>query len=181
MNHEMVQNLHNKLIIDKAREMGIECKPLFLGCEDFLELSYQGKKKLINKTRSHKLTLVAGLLAKNKDASNFLLRSVGLPIPEYRVVSEMSDEVVRFLNTYKVVAVKPLDAQCSVGVTLGIETEDQLIQAIQLAASHSDRVIVQKYIAGYDYRVLVIDGRIEGVLEYQPPILKEMVLQPSSS
>ncbi|WP_017728882.1 ATP-grasp domain-containing protein [Halalkalibacterium ligniniphilum] len=172
MSQDIVQNLQNKLIINKANEMGIECKPLIPGCEDFLELSYKDKNIMINKTRSHKFSFIAGFLAKNKDASNLLLKRFGLPVPDQIVVSKMSEEAINFLNTYKLVAVKPIDTNCSVGITLGIESEDELENAIKTASSYSNKVIIQKYIEGYDYRVLVIDGKVEGVLEYQPAFIE---------
>lgn len=171
MNQHCVQNAHNKLIVNKAREMGIACEPLVVGCEDFLELSYRGKNIIINKTRSHKMTLMAGLLAKNKEATNLLLRRCGLPVPDYIVVSQTSEEAVRFLNTYRLVTVKPLDASRSAGVTIGIRSEDELNQAIQTARLHSDTVMIQKYVEGTDYRVLVISGKSIGVLEYQPAFI----------
>ncbi|XEC94536.1 ATP-grasp domain-containing protein [Paenibacillus tarimensis] len=172
MKQPLVQNVQNKLILNKAIDMGMECRPLIPGCEDFLELSYIGKQIVINKTRSDKLPLIAGLLAKNKDASSHLLKRAGLPVPGYIVLSQMGDEAVRFMHMNKSVVVKPLDASCSAGVTLGIEKEYELENAIKAASSYSEKIIIQKYIDGYDYRVLVIDGRVVGVLEYQPAFIQ---------
>ncbi|QGQ99116.1 hypothetical protein EHS13_31675 [Paenibacillus psychroresistens] len=168
----MVKNTHNKLILNKAREMGIVCKPLIPGCEDFIELSYQGKNIIINKTRTHKMSLMAGLLAKNKDASNLLLRRRGLPVPDYIVVSETNEEAKLFLKAYGLVIVKPLDTSRSLGVTLGIRKEDELVHAIKTACLYSEKVMIQKYVEGTDYRVLVIAGKVIGVLEYRPAFIE---------
>lgn len=172
MSQVIVHNEQNKLIIHKAREMGIGCRPLIPGCEDFLELSYKGKEIIINKTRSHKLPLLSGLLAQNKDASSLLLRRSGLPVPEYVVVSRMCEEAAAFLMNYQSVVVKPLDGRRSEGVTLGIGRLDDLDDAIETASASSSRVIIQKYVEGSDYRVLVIDGKVAGVTEYKPAIVE---------
>ncbi|RIE01185.1 ATP-grasp domain-containing protein [Cohnella faecalis] len=172
MNPYQVQNAQNKQIMKKAREMGIECEPLIPGCEDFLELSYRGKTIVINKTRSHKMPLMAGLLAKNKDASNLLLRRRGLPVPDYIVVSQAGEEAVRFLNTHRMVIVKPLDTSRSVGVTLRIDREDDLENAVKTARLHSEQVMIQQYVEGTDFRVLVIGGKAIGALEYKPAFIE---------
>ncbi|MCR8842089.1 hypothetical protein NQ117_00175 [Paenibacillus sp. SC116] len=167
MTQQIVQNLQNKLIMSAAKEMQIECKLLLPGCEDFLELTYRGRTIIINKTRSHKLPLMSGFLAKNKEASNLLLERAGLPVPAYIVVPQMCEEAEHFLTTYRNVTVKPLDASCSIGVTLGIKSVMQLEDAIQLAKQHSDKIMIQKYVEGNDYRVLVIAGKVVAVIGYE--------------
>ncbi|MFM9281140.1 ATP-grasp domain-containing protein [Paenibacillus jiagnxiensis] len=172
MSENRIHNIQNRLILIKAKEMGIEGKLLIPGCEDFLTLKYKDKELIINKTRSDRLPLIAGLLARNKDACSLLLRRMGLPVPEYMIVAEMSGELPDFLNRNKKVVVKPLDASRSTGVTTGIEREADLIDAIHTARLHSELVIVQKHISGYDCRVLVINGEVAGVLEYQPAFVE---------
>ncbi|HDR7436862.1 TPA: hypothetical protein QCX34_004416 [Bacillus anthracis] len=165
------QNLHNKLIMQRAQEMGMDCNILSPGCEDFLELSYRGKSIIINKTRSHKLPFMAGLISKNKDVSNILLDRAGLPVPKYIVLTEIDDRALAFLNENKMVVVKPWDTNRSLGITIGIETEIELKQAIDVAKLYSDKVMIQKYVEGFDYRVLVIDGEVVAVQEYRPPMV----------
>lgn len=172
LNPQPVQNMQNKIIMSKARELGIDCKLLLPGCEDFLELSYGGRTIMINKSRSHKMTLMAGLLAKNKEASNLLLRRAELPVPEEIVVSGMGEEARRFLMKHQLVTVKPLDLNRSIGVTLRVCDEAELVHAIQKVQHHSSSIMIQRYVEGYDYRVLVIGERVVGVLEYRPAYIE---------
>ncbi|MGG6310756.1 hypothetical protein [Paenibacillus macerans] len=162
------QNTLNRLIIGKARKMGMGCRLLLAGCEDFLELTYKGRSLVINKTRSHRLSLVAGLLAKNKEATNLLLEQRGLPVPPFMVVSEPGAEAGRFLEAHSSVAVKPLDASGGAGVTLDVRTGPQLEAAIQWASRYGSKVMLQRFVPGADYRVLVMDYRIAAVTEYRP-------------
>jgi len=146
----------------------MECELLIPGCEDFLELAYRGKTIIVNKTRSHKMSLMAGLLAKNKQASNLLLRRHRLPVPDDIVVSATTGEATRFLHTHRRVTVKPLDTSRSAGVTVDVQTEAELEQAIRTARAHSESVMIQRYVEGFDYRVLVIAGQGICALEYRP-------------
>ncbi|GGJ05519.1 hypothetical protein [Paenibacillus hunanensis] len=166
-----MQNLQNRLIAARAQEMGIACELLIPGCEDFLRLTQNGQTIIINKTRSHRLPLLAGLLAKDKQASNLLLEQRGLPVPPYTVVTEV-DEAIAFVEQlpleHRSVVVKPLDASRSDGVTLDVRTKEQLITAMKHAGSFSRQIMLQQYVAGLDYRVLVIDGKVEAVTCYRP-------------
>ncbi|RPK24472.1 hypothetical protein [Paenibacillus xylanexedens] len=163
-----IHNLQNRLIISKAREMGITCEPLLEGCEEFLKLSVGDKEIIINKTRSHRLPLIAGLLAKNKQACNMLLHEQGMPVPSFIVIPEMGSEAVAFLNKYGSIVVKPLDASSSMGVTLDVRTADELEAAIRLASVHGSSIMLQQYVTGIDYRVLIINGEVVAVNQYRP-------------
>ncbi|WP_181150804.1 hypothetical protein [Paenibacillus sp. PCH8] len=163
-----IHNLQNRLIISKAQEMGITCEPLVEACEDFLKLSLGDKQIIINKTRSHRLPLIAGLLAKNKQACNMLLREQGMPVPSFIVIPAIGNEATAFLRQHGSIVVKPLDASSSLGVTLDVRTEDELETAIRLAGVHGSSIMLQQYVTGIDYRVLIINDEVAAVNEYRP-------------
>lgn len=140
---------------------------LIPGDEEFLELTWAGKRIVVNRTRSHRMPLLAGLLAKNKAASNLLFARSGLPVPAYTVVSGPGEEALQFWRAHRLVTVKPLDASRSAGVTIRVRSEDELVGAVRRALVHSDRVMLQKYVHGSDYRVLIVGGRVVGALEYR--------------
>ncbi|WP_322906078.1 ATP-grasp domain-containing protein [Paenibacillus sp. SGZ-1009] len=166
-----MQNLQNRLIAARAQEMGIACELLVPGCEDFLRLSQNGQTIIINKTRSHRLPLLSGLLAKDKQASNLLLQQRGLPVPPYTVVTDI-DAAIAFMEQLsperRAVVVKPLDASRSDGVTLDVRTIEQLEQALERAAAYGSSIMLQQFVTGVDYRVLVIAGKVEAVTCYRP-------------
>jgi cyanophycin synthetase len=169
---QQISNLQNRIIIQKAKEMGIKCTPLLADCEDFLELSYKDKTIIINKTRSHQLLLISGLLAQNKEATNKLLARNQLPISDFIIVEDIGEQSIQFLASHETVVVKPINAKCSLGVTIGIKTVEELEQAAIVAKEYSQKILIQKYVPGYDYRVLVIDGELIGVLEYRSAFIE---------
>ncbi|KAA8783060.1 D-alanine-D-alanine ligase-like ATP-grasp enzyme [Paenibacillus sp. 4624] len=165
---EGFENLQNRLILNKAREMGIGCELLVDGCEDFLQLSLEHKQIIINKTRTHRLPLIAGLLAKNKQACNLILHEQGMPVPPYIVVAAMGEEAEVFLHQYSSIVVKPLDSSSSQGVTLDVRTVAELEAAIHLATQYGSSILLQQYVIGTDYRVLIINDQVAAVNQYRP-------------
>ncbi|MCP1135811.1 hypothetical protein NKT34_21150 [Paenibacillus polysaccharolyticus] len=165
---EGFENLQNRLILNKAREMGIGCELLVDGCEDFLKLSLEHKQIIINKTRTHRLPLIAGLLAKNKQACNLILHEQGMPVPPHIVVAAMGEEAEVFLHQYSSIVVKPLDSSSSQGVTLDVRTVAELEAAIHLATQYGSSILLQQYVIGTDYRVLIINEQVAAVNQYRP-------------
>ncbi|CAI6085236.1 Cyanophycin synthetase [Paenibacillus sp. JJ-100] len=165
---EGFENLQNRLILNKAREMGIDCELLVDGCEDFLKLSTRDKQIIINKTRTHRLPLIAGLLAKNKQACNLILHEQGMPVPSHIVITAMGEEAEQFLNEHSSIVVKPLDASSSQGVTLDVRNVAELETAIDAAAKHGSGIMLQQYVTGTDYRVLIINDQVAAVNQYRP-------------
>lgn len=164
-----MKNLHNKLIAKRAAELGYSCRPLVEGEEDFLEISNGDTTLIINKTRSHRLTVVAGMITKNKAVCSALLSRAGLPVPEEITVSSLTPEAAAFLREHDVVVVKPNDTNRGVGITMDIRSEAELAEAIENGLTYSKNLLLQRQVEGRDYRVLVIDGEVVGVLENCPP------------
>ncbi|MEW4369754.1 ATP-grasp domain-containing protein [Paenibacillus kandeliae] len=172
-----MQNLQNRLIAKAADELGIQCELLIPGCEDFLQLRKQDVSIVINKTRSHRLPLMSGLLAKNKQAANQLLSQQGLPVPAHIVLSDSdrNEQALSFLESVSAagqsLVVKPLDSSGGNGVTLDVRTQQQLAKAMKDASAFSEQILLQQYVQGNDYRVLVIDSKVVAVTEYSPAYL----------
>ena len=68
------------------------------------------------------------------------------------------------------VVVKPLDGNHGRGVSLDLRTEEDVRRAypIALDESRSRDVVVESYVTGNDYRVLVIGGKLAAVAERVP-------------
>lgn len=97
-----------------------------------------------------------------------LLHEQGMPVPSFIVIPEMGSEAIAFLNRYGSIVVKPLDASSSMGVTLDVRTEEELETAIHLASVHGSSIMIQQYVTGIDYRVLIINGEVAAVNQYRP-------------
>jgi D-alanine-D-alanine ligase-like ATP-grasp enzyme len=164
-----MKNLHNRLICQRAEELGYTCRLLLDGQEDFLEISNGVRTLIINKTRSHRLTVIAGLITKNKHVCSFLLRRAGIPVPDEILVTSFNEEAAQFLHSHRQVVVKPKDTDRGVGISMDVQTEEGLHQAIKRGLQYGRELLIQRQIKGRDYRILVIDQEVVAVLESEPP------------
>ena len=67
--------------------------------------------------------------------------------------------------------VKPKNGNHGKCVTVGVRTPAQAEQAYRRAADGTGAaaVIVETYVPGNDYRVLVVDGQVTAAAELRPP------------
>jgi cyanophycin synthetase len=109
-------------------------------------------------------------VAGNKEITNRLLRDVGVPSPMGEMVSDLASALKAAERIGFPVAVKPLDGNHGRGVTTGVADEVSLTRAFAAAqrASRNQKVLVERFIEGKDYRILVIDYRVVAVAERVP-------------
>jgi cyanophycin synthetase len=124
----------------------------------------------IRATMTSHTSAIAVDVASNKALTNQLLSSAGLPVPRAKVVRGEDDAVAAARAVGYPVVVKPLDGNHGRGVSLNLRDEQQVREAYPQAreeSRHGD-VIVETYVAGNDYRVLVIGGKLAAVAERVP-------------
>jgi cyanophycin synthetase len=112
---------------------------------------------------------IAESIAQDKELSKKLLEAIGVPVPSGRSVTEIDEawEVMQSLGGP--VVVKPRDGNQGKGVTVDVETREELGAAWAAATAISSDVIVERYIAGDDYRLLVVDRKLIAAARRDPP------------
>lgn len=106
-------------------------------------------------------------IADDKELSDIFLRENGFSVPKsyYLSLSEKETFNMSQTNLKFPLVVKPVNWAHGNGVTADITSEENLIQAIDLAFSFSDRIIIQQHIKGDEHRILVIGDEV--VLGYK--------------
>jgi len=102
-------------------------------------------------------------IAGDKELTCRIAASAGVRIPEYVVVDTADVEAAwRFVVSIgRPAVVKPVHGtSAGIGVTVPVETRPQLIRALALAGVRSQRVMVQRMLAGETCRLLFLDGRL---------------------
>ena len=101
---------------------------------------------------------VGSLLAMDKDLAKRLLKDAGVPTPEWVYLDLRSEGEERVLATVGLpCVVKPCDCGSSVGVSM-VENEQELREALRLAAAWGDYALVEKRIEGRELTVGILDG-----------------------
>ncbi|MEQ1775810.1 MAG: hypothetical protein ABL891_18695 [Burkholderiales bacterium] len=111
------------------------------------------------------------LLQQDKMHSNALVRQLGLPGVEHGVAAWMQQALAFARQFGYPLVVKPLDSGGGRGVTVNVNNPDEVKTAFTYAMkwSRKRRVIVEKFVAGKDYRIMVAGGKFLWAIRRMPP------------
>ncbi|WP_128546618.1 cyanophycin synthetase [Larkinella soli] len=128
--------------------------------DSYVQLGYGARQKRIEATMSSRTGAIGVEIADNKSVTKQVLEAAGIPVPMGEVVQDESglQEVLRSISFP--LTVKPLDGNHGRGVMTNIRTTEELFIAYHRAREHSDRVVVEQFITGDDYRLLVVDYKL---------------------
>ncbi|QBE63182.1 cyanophycin synthetase [Pseudoduganella lutea] len=155
-------------IVKAAKARGIPVLRLTEEANLFL-LGWGARQKRLQATITADTGHIAVGIASDKQLTKALLQEAGVPVPEGVTVRtlEQAQRAARRLGC--TVTVKPLDGNHGRGVTTRCNTPEELAVAFERAREHGRRVIVERYVTGHDYRVLVADGRVAAAALRRPP------------
>ena len=155
-------------IVEEAESRGIPY--IRLNDQSLVQLGYGVNQQRIQATTTNKTNMISSDIATNKAATKKLLGEMGVPVPKgYRIRRE--DEVKSTVEAVGFpVVIKPLDGNHGRGATVGIETMEDAVTAFHIAQSQSRSkwVIVEKMLAGGDFRALVVDNKLVAIAERTP-------------
>jgi len=155
-------------IIDEAASRDIPYQRL--DKHSLVQLGHGVHQKRVRATITSQSSWLAVDIASNKRLTSQLLANAGLPVPAgHEVFSE--DEAVQTADRLGFpVAVKPADGNHGRGVSLGIESAAAVRKAFVVARAETENggVIVERFVTGKDYRVLVIGGTMAALAERVP-------------
>ena len=155
-------------VVNAARRRGIPALRLTDEANLF-QLGWGSRQKRLQATITGATNSIAVGIASDKQLTKALLEQAGVPVPGGDVVTtvEAAQRVARRIG--RPVALKPLDANQGKGVTVDCRTPDDVERAFAFARRHGRRVIVEEYLRGRDYRVLVTGGKIAAASWRRPP------------
>lgn len=106
-------------------------------------------------------------IARSKHLTNHLLRAAGVPVPVGEPAGTVEEAVAIAGRIGYPVVVKPVFGARARGVHVDLRTEARLREFFPLAEAeaHSQPVMVERFVPGRDYRVLVIDDQVVAVME----------------
>ncbi len=149
-----------------ARRRGLPCETLR---GPFLRLGQGASQRLIYSSMTERTSVAASQLAGNKSRTNARLAQLHLPIPRQITAASAADAVAAAATIGYPLVLKPLKQKQAVGVSLGITKPDEIPAAFARAHINGKRVIVESFVRGDVYRLLVIGGRFIAALKTVPP------------
>ncbi len=153
-------------IVDAARARGIPVRRLTRG--SLVQMGWGSKARRIQAAEVDQTGAVAESIAQDKDLTKSLLRAAGVPVPLGRPVADREDGWTAALEIGLPVVVKPQDGNQGKGVTVNIQTRAHFEQAYDAAAQYGD-VMVERFLPGHDFRLLVVGDQVLAAARRDPP------------
>jgi cyanophycin synthetase len=146
-----------RAIVSAAKERLIPSIRLTSG--NLVQLGYGKAQRRIWTAETHRTGAIAEAIAQDKELTRKLLSGVGVPVPAGRIAKDPEDAWAAATDLGLPVVVKPQDANHGRGVSIRLETPSAVEAAFQYAAKEGSGVVVERFIPGTQYRVLVVGER----------------------
>jgi len=153
-------------IVEAAIARGIPYRRLTQG--SLVQFGWGSQQRRIWAAEVDATSAVSEEIAQDKDLSKRLLLAAGVPVPFGRPVKSPDDAWTAALEIGLPVVVKPLDGNQGKGVTVNVATREHMEVAYK-AALDIGTVMVEKFLPGSDYRLLVVGNRLIAAARRDPP------------
>jgi cyanophycin synthetase len=153
-------------IVDAAVARGIPYRRLTKG--SMVQFGWGSRQRRIQAAELDATSAVAESIAQDKDLTKKLLRAAGVPVPLGRPASDPDDAWAAARQVGLPVVLKPQDGNQGKGVTVNITTREQLDIAWRAAAEYGE-VMVERFLPGCDFRLLVVGNKLVAASRREPP------------
>ncbi|WP_046112784.1 cyanophycin synthetase [Aquincola tertiaricarbonis] len=153
-------------IVNAGLARGIPYRRLTEG--SLVQFGWGAKQRRIWAAEVDSTSAVSEAIAQDKDLTKKLLRAAGVPVPIGRPVTSADDAWAVAQEVGLPVVVKPQDGNQGKGVTVNIVSREHLEVAYR-AAEEYGTVMVEKYLPGCDYRMLVVGDQLVAAARRDPP------------
>ena len=170
MNLETLE-LSTQVLIAEARRRGVEVEILDAD-DNFIALRRDGRTEYVKQaTRTSADTYISALLMENKEVTKKVLRAAGLRVPageKYRSLAVALEDYPNHRG--RKIVVKPNSTNFGEGVAI-LEAGAEMAAyraALEAAFALDGSVLVEEFVAGREYRFLLIGGLTRAVLHRIP-------------
>ena len=139
-----------------------------LGTNSLVQLGYGINQMRFQATITCKTSSIAVDIACNKEQTKKMLDDASIPVASGGICVDEEDlEAVVKKIGYPIV-LKPLDGNHGKGASINVKTWEDAVAGLAYAKKYSHRIIVEKFITGYDFRVLIIDNKLVAAAKRVP-------------
>jgi cyanophycin synthetase len=131
-----------------------------LNKSSLVQLGYGKNQVRFRATMTERTSSIAVDIAGNKDETKRLLGDAAIPVAKGVTASTIEDVHDAIKRVGFPLVFKPLDGNHGKGATINVKNEEEAIAAFHYAKEYSRRIIVERFITGHDFRVLVIDHKM---------------------
>ncbi|MCP4216397.1 MAG: cyanophycin synthetase [bacterium] len=154
-------------IIDEAQQRNIPF--MRLDAFNLMQIGTGKYAKRIRATITNETSLIGVETADDKHLSRAMLADAGIPVPQTRLVENPLDILQYSMENKRPIVVKPLKGSLGKGITMCPESNEAVNHAFQWARDECPEVLVQDYVEGHVFRLLVIDYQFRAAVRVEPP------------
>jgi cyanophycin synthetase len=145
-------------IVDEAIARNIPW--IRLNKSSLIQLGYGKNQVRFRATMTEKTNSIAVDIAGNKDETKRILKDSAIPVAKGVTISELEDLDDAIRSVGFPLVFKPLDGNHGKGASINVKTAEAAKLAFEYAKQYSRRIIIESFITGYDFRILVIDNKM---------------------
>jgi cyanophycin synthetase len=153
-------------LVHAAERRGIPW--LRLNDQSLVQLGHGRYQQRIQATVTGRTPHIAVELASDKEETNKILASLGLPVPQQELVQSETQAVRAARRIGLPVVTKPYNGNHGRGISIRLTTEEEVAHGYNVAREHSRSVVVESFLEGDDHRLLVVNGELVAATRRTP-------------
>ncbi len=163
--------LSTQVLIKEAIKQGIRIEVLDRG-DNFICLKKGNHEEFIQQATKTSLDPYSAVLAmENKVVTKKILSEKGISVPVGEVFTSVQSAIKSYLRYRgQSIVIKPKSTNFGVGITIiqKVDSQEVFEQAIEIAFKHDQDVLIERFQPGNEYRFLVVNNEVVGVLQRIP-------------
>lgn len=153
-------------IVEEAESRNIPW--IRLGKNSLVQLGYGIHQQRFQATITGNTSSIAVDIACNKELTKKMLDEAAIPVPKGGLVYSIDELESTITKIGYPIVLKPLDGNHGRGQSINVNDWDTAVKGFELAQQISSRVIVERFITGYDFRVLVVNHKMVAAARRMP-------------
>lgn len=139
-----------------------------LGTNSLVQLGYGVNQMRFQATITCQTSNIAVDIACNKEQTKKLLDMASIPVAKGDICVDEEDLQKTIDRIGYPIVLKPLDGNHGKGVSINVNKWEDAVSGLAFAQKYSRKVIVERFVTGFDFRVLVIDNKMVAAAQRVP-------------
>ncbi len=131
-----------------------------LGTNSLVQLGYGVNQMRFQATITGRTNYLSVEMASDKESTKRMLESASVPVASGDICVDEEDLRETIDRIGYPIVLKPLDGNHGKGASINVCTWEGAVAGLEFAKKYSRRVIVEKFITGFDFRVLIINNKL---------------------
>ncbi len=143
-----------------------------LGSNSLVQLGYGKNQVRFQATITQFTSHIAVDIASNKETTKRMLSDAGIPVAKGSICRDEAGLKETIERIGYPIVIKPLDGNHGKGASINVNTWMAATEGLIHAQKYSVRVVVEKFVTGFDFRILVIGNKVVAAAQRVPAHVK---------